>query len=156
MSMSPTEGDEIMAARERSTSRLVRSSALAAIVAGALLVVKVAYIFAIDGAENAAQSVLYLAGLALPLFAASGVAAHLARRTVSRIGAYLGIVLAHVMFVLMLSDGVKGLINAIADVPEYVATEIPVAVAGLAWIVVGYRLWTAATRHRIPEAAAAV
>jgi hypothetical protein len=54
------------------------------------------------------------------------------------------------MYITMLSDGVKGLINAVADVPAYVADEAPIALIGLVWLFVGYRLSAGPKERRFP------
>ena len=141
---------------DRSESRLVRWGAIAAMVAGAALVLKVTVIFVTDGSVDDSITIpLYVGGYLIPLFAAAGIAAKYASRWFTRVGVWFGVFLLHAMYITMLSDGVKGLINAIADVPAYVANEAPVALIGLAWLVVGYKLFAGPTEKRFtaPETA---
>lgn len=83
----------------------------------------------------------------LTIAGAAGVGAHYGstrpRKIVLGFAAFFG----SVFFLMMLSDGVGAAVDAIADVPEYVSTEIPVALAGLVWLVAGYKLWNASDRR---------
>ena len=128
---------------ETNGSKVVRVGAVAGLIAGAALLIKVAHIFVLDGAEQPIQGVLYLGGIVLTIAAAAGVGARYGSRALTKTLLGFGAFFAGVFFLMMLSDGVKAAIQAVADVPEYVATEIPVALMGLVWLVVGYRLWRA-------------
>ena len=141
---------------DRPESRLVRWGAIAAMVAGAALVLKVTFIFVTDGnASDSITAALYIGGYLIPLFAAAGIAAKFASRWFTRVGVWFGVFLLHAMYITMLSDGVKGLINAVADVPTYVGDEGPVALIGLVWLVVGYKLFAGPKEKRFtsPETA---
>jgi hypothetical protein len=56
---------------------------------------------------------------------------------------------------MMLSDGFEALIHAVADVPNYVAEEGGIAVIGLGWLVIGYKLLAGPKEKRFtaPETA---
>ena len=130
---------------EPKPSRVVRAGAVAGVIAGAAMLIKVAHIFVLDGAEQPIQGVLYLGGIVLTIAAAAGVGGRFGRRPLTKALLGFGAFFVTLFFLTMLSDGVKAGIHAVADVPEYVATEIPVALVGLVWLVVGYRLWRASS-----------
>jgi hypothetical protein len=136
---------------ERSESRVVRWAGIAAMVAGAAFVLKVTYIFVTDGGASDAVTVpTYVAGYLIPLFAAVGIAAKYASRWFTRLGVWFGVVLVHALSIMVLSDGVEGLINAVADVPGYVGDEAGIALIGLAWLLIGYKLFTGPKEKRFP------
>ena len=138
-----------MSASKHSDSKFVRWAALAAMAAGIAFVVKVSYIYLFEGdIVDAVTGTLYILGFTLPLFASAGVAAKLASKLPARIGLYLLVLFTHVFFITMLSEGIEALVNVISDVPEYVVIEIPLALVGVAWLVVGYRMWSTATEGR--------
>lgn len=110
--------------------------------AGAAFLVKVAHIFATDGSDHTIQGVLYLGGILLGIAGAVGVGARYGSTRLKKFGVGLAAFFGVMFFLTVLSDGVKALINSVADVPEYVATEIPVALLGAVWLVAGYKLWT--------------
>lgn len=126
---------------ETKRSKVVRIGGIAALIAGAAMLVKVAHIFATDGSDQMVHGVLYLGAIVLTIGGAAGVGARYGRSRVTKSLLGFGAFFASVFFLMMLSDGVKAAIHAVADVPEYVATEIPVALAGLVWLLAGYRLW---------------
>ena len=131
----------------RSRSWIVRWGALAGMAAGAAFVIKVAYIFALDGGGNeTVTGTLYLSGIALPLFAGAGIAAYAASGLAGRIGVYLACAFGTVFYISFLSDGVEALVDAVATVPAYVGEELPIALAGIVWLVIGYRVWSGSTR----------
>lgn len=136
-------------------SRVVRIGAWAALAAGASLVVKVAHIFATDGSDQTIHGVLYLGAILLGMLGAAGVGALYGSSRLKKVGLGFLTFFVFVFFLMMLSDGMKAAINAVADVPEYVATEIPVAVAGLFWLVIGYKLWATTERSRGRDAVVA-
>lgn len=124
----------------RKGSRLVRMGAWAALIAGAALVVKVAHIFAVDGSEHVLQAILYLGGIALAIPAAIGVGASYGSTKPRKVGWGFLAFFGFVFFIMMLSDAVGAAIGAVYDAPAYVGDEVPIALAGLAWLAVGYRL----------------
>ena len=119
---------------------MVRIGAWAALIAGAALVVKVAHIFAADGAESTIQSVLYLGGAVLAILGAAGVGAHYGSTRPRKVALGIGAFFLFAFFLTMLSDGVGSVIETVVDDPAYVADEIPIALAGLGWLAVGYKL----------------
>lgn len=121
-------------------SKLVRIGAWAALIAGAALVIKVAHIFATDGSDHIIQPVLYLGGIVLGVVGAVGVGARYGSTRLKKVGLGVLTFFGFIFFLMMLSDAMQGLINAIVDAPAYVGDEVPVALAGLAWLFVGYRL----------------
>lgn len=121
-------------------SGLVRIGAWAALIAGAALVVKVAHIFAVDGSEYMLQGILYLGGIALGIPAAIGVGASYGSTIPRKVALGFLAFFGFVFFIMMLSDAVGGAIEAVVDAPAYVGDEVPVALAGIAWLAVGYRL----------------
>lgn len=125
---------------EVSQSKVVRVGAWAALIAGAALLVKVAHIFAVDGASNPIQPALYLGAVVLGIAGAAGVGALYGSTRAKKIAIGFAVFFGFIFFLMMLSDVVGALIEAVVDDPEYVAEEVPVALAGLAWLVVGYKL----------------
>jgi len=110
------------------------------------LMIKVAHIFVVDGDESTIQAVLYLGGILLATVAAAGVGARYGSSRAKKIAFGFAAFLGFIFFLMILSDGVGAAVDAIADVPEYVADETPIALAGLAWFLVGYKLRTSSTR----------
>ena len=131
-------------------SKIVSWSAIAAMIAGAAFVFKVAYLFVIDFSESPVVAIPYLLGVLLPLFAAAGVAARAATKLPARIGVYLLVAIAHLMFVMTFSEAFEVAITSATSLSERHATEIPILLAGLVWLVVGYRLWAGPSRRRMP------
>jgi hypothetical protein len=54
----------------------------------------------------------------------------------ARIGLAVAIVVAHLFFIMGLSDGVGALVENFTDT-KYLVDEVPIAVAGLAWVLIG-------------------
>lgn len=119
-----------------------------ALVAGAAMLVKVAHIFATDGSDQLLHGVLYLGAILVAIPAAAGVGAHYGSSRLKKFGLGFLTFFLFVFFLMMLSDGMKAAIHAVVDVPEYVATELPVALAGIVWLVVGYKIWSSTGRRR--------
>lgn len=124
----------------------MRIGAWAALAAGAAMVIKVAHIFATDGSDLPIHGVLYLGAILLTIFGAAGVGARYGASRMGKVGIGFAAFFGSVFFLMMLSDGVKAAIHAVVEVPEHVATELPVALAGIVWLVLGYKLWTATGR----------
>jgi hypothetical protein len=83
----------------------------------------------------------------LPLAAAPGLAAAIlpeASRP-ARIGLAIAIAVAHLFFIMALSDGLGALVENFTDT-KYLVDEVPVAVAGLAWVLIGTALLKRARR----------
>ena len=129
-----------------SDSRMVRIGAWAALVAGAALMIKVAHIFVVDGDESTIQAVLYIGGILLAIVAAAGVGARYGSSRAKKVALGFAAFVGFIFFLMMLSDGVGAAISAVADVPEYVSDETPIALAGLAWVLVGYKLRASSIR----------
>lgn len=129
-----------------SQSRMVRIGGWAAVVAGAALLIKVAHIFVVDGEESLIQVVLYLGAILVAIIAAAGVGDRYGSTRGKKISIGFAAFFGFIFFLTMLSDGVGAAIDALADVPEYVSDEAPIALAGIAWLVVGYKLRTAPAR----------
>lgn len=128
-----------------SSSRPRQVGAVAALVTGAALLAKVALIILTGNALNESiETGLYLVGVALPLVAAVGIAAGRSPWW-RRVAVYVGVILAHLMFITMLSDAVGGLVSVFTD-EAYLTDEIPVAVLGAVWLAVGLRLRSARGR----------
>lgn len=127
-------------ATRREGSRVVRIGAWAALAAGAALVVKVAHIFATDGAESTIQAILYLGGAALGILGAAGVGAGFGRTRSRKIAIGVVTFVGFAFFLTMLSDPVGAFLDAVVDAPAYVGDELPIALAGLGWLFVGYKL----------------
>lgn len=124
-------------------STAVRIGAWGALAAGAAFVVKVTHIFALDGAEHPVHGVLYVAGIVLGVVGASGVGAYYGRSVTTRIGFGVLAFVLFMLFLLTLSDGVGAVVDALFAGQAYVADEVPVALVGMAWLAVGYRLLVA-------------
>ena len=133
-------------AETKQGSKMVRVGAWAALIAGAALVVKVAHIFATDGSDSILQGVLYIGGILMGILAAAGVGAAYGSTRPKKIGLGVLTFFGFVFFLMMLSDGVGAAIDAIVDAPAYVADEFPIALAGAAWLVIGYKLLNKAER----------
>ena len=127
-------------ATERQGSKVVRLGAWAGLATGAALVVKVAHIFATDGADQAIQGVLYIGAILLGIVGAAGIGAYYGSTRLKRVALGVLTFFGFIFFLMMLSDAVGALVEAVVDRPEYVAEEAPIALAGLAWLVAGYRL----------------
>ncbi len=120
-------------------SRVRQVGIVAAITTGVAFLVKVTLIVATDNAiSETITTVLYLVGVALPLAAAAGIASGRGSLP-KRAGIYLGVMLAHLFFIMGLSDGVGALVELFTD-EAYLTDEIPVAVLGLVWLIVGLRM----------------
>lgn len=121
-------------------SRAVQVGAWGALAAGAAFVIKVAQIFATDGADHPIQGFLYVGGMLLGIVGAVGVGAYFGATTAKKIGFGLLAFFLFMFFIMFLSDGIESLTAAVTDVPGYVEEELPVAIIGLGWLFVGYRL----------------
>ena len=121
-------------------SKAVQIGAWAALAAGAAFVVKVTQIFATDGADHPIQAILYVAGMLLAIGGAVGVGAYYGSTTAKKVGFGLLAFFAFMFFIMFLSDGVEALVAAATDAPEYVEEELPIALLGLGWLFVGYRM----------------
>lgn len=116
--------------------RLWHMATAAAIVAGLALLLKVALILVTANTISpSVAGVLYLVGVALPLLAAAGLATA-GSSWAKRIGIAAGVVLAHLFFIMMLSDAVGGLVEMVTA-RAYLVDELPVGLLGLMWLVVG-------------------
>lgn len=129
----------ISTARADNGGGLVTAGATAAIVAGAALLLKVALII---GSNNRIPeiipTVLFVVGMVVPLFAAAGLAAYLGRDggRLKKVAIYLAIMFGYAMFIMMLSDALGALVEAVTD-QKHLIDEIPIAVAGLVWLLAG-------------------
>jgi hypothetical protein len=121
-------------------SKMVRIGAWAALAAGAALVVKVAHIYATDGADSTIQAVLYLGGAALGILGAAGVGAGYGTTRPRKIALGVLTFFGFAFFLTMLSDSIGSLVESVVDGPAYVADEFPIALAGLGWLFAGYKL----------------
>lgn len=128
----------------KSVAPLIRWGSLAAMLGGGMLIVKVAVAYATYPAESLLIASLYIAGVLMPLFAAAGVVAYVGRNRgrATRVGIYILVVLGHIFFITTLSEGVEAAFLAATSAPEYVATEIPIVLAGAVWLLVGYGIWS--------------
>lgn len=136
---------------QRSTenvSKVVRWGGIAGMVGGAAYVAKVAVIFAID-INSPVIGPLYFMGALIPLFATAGVAAKYASKLPSRIGVGVGVGILHLMFIMVLSEGIEGAVAALTDLAPIYAQEVPLALLGFAWLIVGYRLWLVPISRRM-------
>lgn len=129
-----------------SQSNMVWIGTWAALLAGAALLVKVAHIFVVDGKESPIQVVLYLGGILIGMVAAAGVGARYGATRGKKILIAFAAYFAFIFFLMVLSDAVGAAIDALADVPQYVSDEAPIALAGIAWLVVGYKLRSSSAR----------
>lgn len=120
---------------EPSTSR--RVAAIAAIAAGVAFIVKVALILVTANEVSATPMVvLYLGAIVLGLVAAGAYAASRDTTRPWKVGTFLLIAFAFLMYIVGLSDGVGELVASFSD-EAYVQDEVPVAVIGLVWLAVG-------------------
>ena len=116
-----------------------RIGTAAAIVGGVALIAKVALAAVTAGAApSAAFSVLYLVGTTLPLVAAAGIASARRRRS-TMIATYAAVVFAHLFYIMTLSEAVEGVVGLFTD-KLYLTEEIPLAVLGLIWLIVGLNM----------------
>lgn len=123
--------------------RLWHVATAAAIVAGLALLLKVALIIATTNAlPSTVAGVLFLVGVALPLVVAAGLATA-SPSWGKRVAIGVGVVLAHLFFLMMLSDSLGGLVEMVTT-RAYLADEVPVGVLGLAWLAVGLLMRKAA------------
>ncbi len=101
--------------------------------------------YATGGAESLAAAVLYVAGMLLPLFGSAAVAAYFGRDKGAgvRIAIYLIVVLGFLFYITMFSEGLEAAARA-AGAADYVAIEVPIAVAGAVWLWLGYYIWSRA------------
>lgn len=122
-----------------SPSRPRQVGAVAALVTGIALLTKVALIILTgNGLNEALETTLYLVGVALPLVAAVGIAAGRSPWW-RRVAVYVAVIVAHLAFIMMLSDAVGALVGVFTD-EAYLTDEIPVAVLGAIWLAVGLRM----------------
>lgn len=128
-----------MAARAEG-SKTVQVGAWGALAAGTAFVVKVAQIFATDGADHPIQGFLYVGGMLLGIVGAVGVGAYFGSTTATKVGFGLLAFFLFMFFIMFLSDGMSSLVAAVTDGPAYVEEELPIAFIGLGWLFVGYRL----------------
>jgi hypothetical protein len=135
-----------LAARTRSVTSVVRWGGLIAMLGGGAWIVKVAYIvLALDPNESdAVTTILYIAGFLLPVAAAVGVAAWLGaeRGAAARVGIFIAVVLVHVFTVTTLSEGVEAVVDPLLTDSRHLVPEVPVALIGLIWFVLGRTMWT--------------
>lgn len=106
---------------------------------GAVLLLKAGLIiFSGNAIPASVQGVLYFGGLLLGVVAAAGIAARFSG-VLPKIGVFLGIVVLFLICITMLFDGVELLVAPFTDA-QHVIDEVPIAVAGLVWLLVGLRL----------------
>ena len=105
-----------------------------AVAAGAALLVKAVVIIGSGGEEPGVTGLLYLGGLLLALAAAvgAGLRARRGRRALTGVG----LCLALVAFVVVLSDALAPVFEALSDAP-WVADEGPVGVLGAVLLALG-------------------
>lgn len=116
-----------------------RLGTAAAIAAGCSLIVKVAVIAATSGtAPSIVTSTLYILGVTLPLIAAAGIASRRNGRA-AMIGSYVAVVLASLFFIMSVSDALEGVVEIFTD-KLYLIEELPLAVLGLIWLIVGLNM----------------
>ena len=94
---------------EATQSKVVRVGAWGALLAGAALLVKVAHIFVVDGADSTIHGVLYLGGLVLGIAGAAGVGARYGSTRVKKIAIGFGTFFLFIFFLMMLSDAVASM-----------------------------------------------
>lgn len=121
------------------TTSVRRLGTAAAIAVGVALIAKVAVVAATSGtAPSVVTGVLYVVGMTLPLVAAAGIANRRHGRP-AMIATYVAVVLAHAFFVANLSDVLEGVVAMFTD-RLYLIEEIPLAVLGLIWLIVGLNM----------------
>jgi hypothetical protein len=120
-------------------SRLRQVATAAAFVAGIALLTKVGLIVATANTISPTpMAVLYLLGVLAPLVAAAGISAG-RDGLPKQIGIYLAVVVSHLLFIVALSEGLEALVTVFTD-EVYLGEEIPLAVLGLIWLLVGARM----------------
>lgn len=120
----------------------IRIATVAALAGGVFLLVKVALIIATaNNVPDALEGGLYLAGVLVPLFATAGIAVAVAPRAgkLAKVGLGVLVALVHAFYITMLSDSVGALVQQFTD-EAYLTDEVPVAVLGLVWVLVGWWL----------------
>ncbi len=118
----------------QTSTTLTRVGAVAAIATGVALITKVTVAVVTAGQVDAAVTgTLYVAGMALPLIAAAGIASALGGGWPKMIAVFGAILLAHAMYVTTLSDGVGALVEQFTD-------EAYLAVLGSVWLILGFAL----------------
>ena len=124
----------------------VRWGGLLGMVGGAAWILKVLYIVvALEPEEHdLVTTALYVAGFVLPLGAAVGVAAWVAGDSgvLKRTATYLAVVMLHVFTVTTLSEGIEALVDPLLSDSSHLVPEVPVALIGVIWFVLGYRMWS--------------
>lgn len=126
-------------------SRARQVGTAAAFVGGVALLTKVLLVVATAGTISATPTaVLYLVGVLAPLVAAAGISAGRGGLP-KRIAIYLAVVVSHLLFILTLSEGLEALVAVFTD-ELYLSEEIPLAVLGLIWVMVGVRMRAADRR----------
>ena len=119
-------------------------------IGGAAWIVKVLYIIvALEPEEHdLVTTVLYLAGFLIPLGAAVGLAAWLGRRRglLAKMAIYVTVVLLHVFTITFFSEGIEALADPMLTEAPHLVPEVPVALIGVVWFVLGYRMWSLAAR----------
>lgn len=116
-----------------------RLGSIAALTGGSLLLVKVALIIATsNGLPGGLEAGLYLGGVLIPLVAAGAFGAALRPQAhlAAKVGLGLLIAVAHVGYIMMLSDAVGALVEGFTAT-EYLIDEVPVAIIGLVWVLAG-------------------
>lgn len=120
----------------RSTHRIRQVGTAAAIAAGVLLLLKATLIMVTsDTISSTAMGGLFAAGLVLTLVAAAGIAV-MQHGWVRQTATYLGVVLATLFYVTMLSDGVGAAVEVFTS-EAYITDEAPIALLGVIWLGVG-------------------
>lgn len=124
--------------------RLWRVATAAAIVAGLALLLKAALIIVTTNTLSpTVEGFLFLVGVALPLVAAAGLATA-SSSWAKRVGIGIGVVLAHLFFIMMLADSVGGLVDMVST-RAYLADELPLGLLGLVWLAIGLFMRKAAS-----------
>lgn len=121
------------------SSRIRQLGTAAALVAGVALLTKVLLIVATANTISPTpMAMLYLIGVLAPLVAAAGISAG-RDGLPKRLGVYLAVVVSHLLFIVALSDGLGTLVAVFTD-EAHLSDEIPIAVLGLIWLMVGFRM----------------
>lgn len=116
---------------------MIRIGAYAALAAGTILIAKVVLIIASGNRVSATLTGgLYVVGMILPLVAAAGIAARGATTWLGRAGIALLVVFGYGIYVTMLSDAVEVIAHPFSDA-AHVRDEVPIAVIGVIWLLVG-------------------